>query len=95
METVRTDMAVADFAAAYERNNMVVNLDYLQGSDRASLDAAKSSLIETLILGFPLPKLSLYQITNVQARRTTKEKVDGQQRATTVTDYLKNREQAK
>lgn len=90
METVRTDMTVADFAAAYDRNDIIVNREY-QRSDKVWPDAAKSFLIETLILGYPLPKLSLYQITNVQTRRTVKEIVDGQQRAITVTDYLRGR----
>lgn len=89
METVRTDMTIADFAAAYDRNDIVVNRDY-QRSDKVWPDAAKSFLIETLILGYPLPKLSMYQITNVRTRRTVKEIVDGQQRATTISDYLHN-----
>lgn len=90
MDTVRTDMTVADFADMYGRGDIVVNREY-QRSDKVWPDAAKSFLIETLILGYPLPKLSMFQETDIKLRRTTKEIVDGQQRTVTISDFYHNR----
>ena len=41
---------------------------------------AQSYLIETILRGFPIPKLALHQTTDVKNRRSIKYIVDGQQR---------------
>jgi len=89
LNTVSTDMTVADFCNAFTRREIVVNRDY-QRSDKVWPDVAKSFLVETLILGYPMPKLSMHQITDVATRQTTKEIVDGQQRASTIVQFFKD-----
>ncbi len=79
MDVRPTPMTVNDYCAAYDRGDIVVNRDY-QRSDRVWPDMAQSYLIETIILGFPLPKFTLYTVTDITSRRTIKEIVDGQQR---------------
>ena len=73
-----------------QRKEITVNRQY-QRSDKVWPHAAKSFLIETILLGYPVPKLSLYQITDVMTRRTVKEIVDGQQRTLTIKDFFDNR----
>ena len=89
MDWSTTDMTVADYFAAYERGDVTVNRQY-QRSDRVWPEPAKSFLLESILLGYPIPKLSLHQITDVRTRKTRKEVVDGQQRSATIWGYLDN-----
>lgn len=90
MDRSSTEMTVADYFAAYHRGEVTVNPDY-QRSDKVWPEAAKSFLIESIILGYPIPKLSLNQITDVRTRSTKKEVIDGQQRSRAIWTYLENR----
>jgi hypothetical protein len=66
--------------------DITVNRDY-QRSEKVWPVAARSFLIETILLRYPVPKLSLRQITDVKTRRTRKEIVDGQQRSQAIHDF--------
>lgn len=90
METVSTSHTVADYCQAMDRGDIVVNRDY-QRSDKVWPEIARSYLIETILLGFPMPKLSLYQVTDVASKRTYKEIVDGQQRSRAISDFYHDR----
>jgi hypothetical protein len=83
LNKVATQFTVADYCKSMKRNEIVVNKDY-QRSDKVWPPAARSYLIETILKGFPIPKLYLYQITDVKSRETHKEIVDGQQRSMAV-----------
>ena len=87
MNIVPTNMTVVDYCNAMDRNEIIVNRNY-QRSDQIWPAAAKSYLIETILTGFPVPKLSLYQKVDVKSRKTFKEIVDGQQRSTTIREFL-------
>lgn len=86
MDIVPTNMTVADYCPAMKRGEIVVNREY-QRSDKVWPAIARGYLMETIILGFPIPKLSLYQKTDVKSRKTTKEIVDGQQRSMAILDF--------
>jgi hypothetical protein len=86
VDIVPTNMTVADYCLAMDRGEIIVNRDY-QRSDKVWPPVARAYLIETIILGFPIPKLSLYQKTDVRSRKTIKEIVDGQQRSMAIRDF--------
>ena len=90
MEIVPTNMAVADYCEAMERSEIQVNSHY-QRSDKVWPTAARSFLIETILLGYPMPKLSLYQKTDVKSRHVYKEIVDGQQRSRAILDFYRGK----
>jgi hypothetical protein len=90
VETIITSFTVADYCEAMGRGDIVVNQDY-QRSDKVWPQVARSYLIETILLGFPMPKLSLYQVTDVATRKTYKEIVDGQQRSKAIYDFYHDR----
>jgi hypothetical protein len=90
MQTVSTNMTVADYCDALKRRDITVNRDY-QRSDQVWPDSAKTYLIETIILGYPLPKIYLYQITDIKSRKTVKEIVDGQQRSLAILDFFNDK----
>jgi hypothetical protein len=89
MKTVPTHMTVADYCRAMKRREIVVNREY-QRSDKVWPPAARAYLIETILLDFPVPKLSLHQKTNVKARKVVKEIVDGQQRSKAILDFYED-----
>ena len=86
MQAIQTSYSVADYCQGMERKDIVVNPQY-QRSDRVWPPAARSFLIETMLLGFPTPKLSLYQVTDVKSKKSLREIVDGQQRSRAIFDY--------
>jgi len=53
-------------------------------------DKARSYLIDTIILGKPIPKIYMRQDINPETRRTMREVVDGQQRLHTVLCFIKD-----
>jgi hypothetical protein len=72
-----------------KRGEIIVNRDY-QRSDQVWPDVARSYLIETILKGFPIPKLYLFQVTDVKSKKTYKEIVDGQQRSVAILDFYKD-----
>lgn len=83
-------MTVAEYCTAMERNEITVNKDY-QRSDQVWPDVARSFLIESILLGFPIPKVYLHSMTDLRSRKTIKEIVDGQQRSRAIYDYFFDR----
>jgi len=73
-----------------QAGSIVVNREY-QRSSAVWPPAARSYLIDTILSGFPMPKISLYQKTDLQSRKTIKEIVDGQQRSQTISEFFKDR----
>ncbi len=90
MRTLATNYTVQDFLAALERGEIKVNRDY-QRSDEVWPEAARSYLIETILLEFPIPKLALHQITDAATGKSHKELVDGQQRTATIRAFRDDR----
>ena len=86
MDRQPTSFTVADYCNAMRRGEITVNHDY-QRSDQVWPQVARSYLIETILKGFPVPKLYLYQVTDVKSRKTRKEIVDGQQRSAAIYDF--------
>lgn len=90
MNIVSASWPVADYCNAFDRGEIRVNRDY-QRSEKVWPDPARSYLIETILLGYPIPKFYLHQITDLRSRQTVKEIVDGQQRSMTIYDFFHNR----
>lgn len=53
-------------------------------------DNARSYLIDTIISGYPIPKVFIRQKLNVQTRLSIREVVDGQQRLRTILSFVKD-----
>jgi hypothetical protein len=90
MDLTQTSYSVAQYCRGMEREEIVVNKDY-QRSGEAWPQPARSFFIETILLGYPIPKLTLYQYTNLKNRETVYEIVDGQQRSQTILSYYNDR----
>lgn len=82
-----TNYTVADYCQAMTRREIIVNREY-QRSDKVWPPVARSFLIETILLNYPIPKLFLFQRTDLRSRKTYKEVVDGQQRSQAILDFF-------
>ena len=80
MRTLSSHYTIQNFLAAIERGEIRVNRDY-QRSDQVWPDAARSYLIETVLLEYPIPKLALHQVSDPATGESHQELVDGQQRS--------------
>lgn len=87
MQVTSSVFTIAEYCQQMRDKAIIVNHEY-QRSDKVWPPAARSYLIETILLGFPIPKLSLYQLTDLKTKKTKKEIVDGQQRSQVIFDFL-------
>lgn len=87
MEIASTSYTVTQYCRGMQRNEIVVDETY-QRSGKVWPPAARSFFIETIFLGFPIPKLTLSQHTDLRSRETVYEIVDGQQRSMAILDYF-------
>lgn len=78
---------VAEYCEGMEKGQIKVNNQYQRGS--VWPNAARSSLVESIVLGYPIPKIFLYQQTDLKTKKTTYEIVDGQQRSNAIFDFYK------
>lgn len=90
MHVTATQMTIADLCEQMERGAILVNRDY-QRSGKVWPPAARSYLLDTILLGYPVPKISLYQRLDITTRRTLKELVDGQQRCQAILDFFQGK----
>src|SRR5438552_1917392 len=90
MKIIGTNYSIADYCQGMERSEIVVNQEY-QRSDKVWPPAARSFLIETILLSYPMPKLSLFQVLDVKSKKTIKEIVDGQQRSRAIFDFYNDK----
>ncbi|BCX78770.1 DUF262 domain-containing protein [Campylobacter sp. 19-13652] len=88
LKEVRIDkgrMSVYDFKRKYdnpERGNIILNPDF-QRNDDVWGKRQKSELIESILIGIPLPVIYFFQDANGK-----KQVVDGRQRLTCIADYI-------
>lgn len=76
---------VADFLQWHNDNLLVLN-PYFQ-RNRVWSPAAKSYLIDTILLRLPVPKIFLRSKIDLKTKRSVREVVDGQQRLSAIIDF--------
>lgn len=80
-------ITLIDFIGQLERKEIVINKNYQRGSGIWP-DSARTYFIDTILEGYPFPKIYLYQVFNEKTKRPIKEVVDGQQRLSTIVDFM-------
>jgi hypothetical protein len=86
MKATPAPMPVGDYCTAITEGKIVVNTEY-QRSPKIWRGEARSFFIESIILGYPIPKIFLNSILTLKTRQTVKEIVDGQQRSMALRDF--------
>jgi len=89
METNYTSQTIANYVEDLRRGRIKINRDY-QRSDEVWPDTARSFLIETVLLRYPIPKFSLRQLTDPKTLVAHSEVVDGQQRSRALQDFAED-----
>lgn len=90
MQTTHSAPNIHELIGMFERKELIINKKY-QRNPGVWPDSAKTFFIDTILEGFPFPKIYLYQNYDKTARRPFKEIVDGQQRFTTIYEFFKNK----
>ncbi len=83
-------ISLIDLIGMLDRKEVIINRTYQRGSGIWPA-SARSYFIDTILQGYPFPKIYLYQSFNEETRRPFKELVDGQQRITTIQDFYHNK----
>lgn len=87
MQVTTTTFTIAEYCEQMRERKIIANRDY-QRSSAIWPPAARSHLVDTIINGYPVPKIILNQITDIATRSTRKEIVDGQQRSRVLQDFF-------
>lgn len=76
---------IADFLKWHDDDELVLNPKFQRGSVWPA--PARSYLIDSILRGYPIPKLLLRTTVDRDSRRTIRDVVDGQQRLRTIIDF--------
>jgi hypothetical protein len=87
MRTMANNLTIASYSEQLRNRQIIINHDY-QRTDKVWPISAKSNLIDTILAGYPIPKLILSQRTDLATRKTRQELVDGQQRTAAIIEFL-------
>ncbi|WP_162146026.1 DUF262 domain-containing protein [Amycolatopsis sp. ATCC 39116] len=80
---------IADFLKWHDDQELELNPKFQRGPVWAT--PARSYLIESILRGYPIPKLLLRTSVDRDSRRTIRDVVDGQQRLRTIIDFANNK----
>jgi Protein of unknown function DUF262 len=80
---------ISDFLEWNAAKTLVINRDFQRGSVWSP--AAKIMLIDTILRGYPVPKIYMRSFIDRETKRTKREVVDGQQRLRAIIDFASDR----
>lgn len=86
MKIEESKHSIAELLDLYRRKDLTVNEEY-QRAPRLWPPSARSYFIDTILTGFPFPKVYFQEKLNKATMRPQREIVDGQQRMLTIVDY--------
>lgn len=84
-----SNYSIAELIEMLSRRDLIVNSNYQRAAGLWP-EGPSSYFIDTILEGFPFPKIYLYEYMNRAERKIKKEIVDGQQRITTIRRYIDN-----
>ncbi|MCF7817376.1 MAG: DUF262 domain-containing protein [Kiritimatiellales bacterium] len=82
--------SIGELHEMLERKDLLVNREYQRGP-RLWPTGARSYFIDTILTGFPFPKLYFYEYLDREGRKTKREIVDGQQRISAMMDFRQDK----
>ncbi|RLC83391.1 MAG: DUF262 domain-containing protein [Chloroflexi bacterium] len=86
MRINQSQYTIAEILEMFKKKDIVINKSYQRGAGLWP-DTAQTYFIDTILEGFPFPKLYFYQSFDRDKRKPIKEVVDGQQRLTTIKNF--------
>ena len=79
--------SIAEIADWFKARTLIANEEYQRGG-RLWPNSAKSYFIDTVLRDFPFPKLYFHEKLDKKTNKPRREIVDGQQRVSTIVDFL-------
>ena len=90
MKIIRNTLPISDLFSMMESGELTVNRSYQRGTGLWP-DNARSYFIDTVLNDFPFPKVVLRQSVDLKTKKAKREIIDGQQRLTTIRDFMNNK----
>ncbi|KAF1718014.1 hypothetical protein CSC74_03705 [Pseudoxanthomonas yeongjuensis] len=87
MKLDESKLSIANLRDMLVRGDLVANRDY-QRSPGLWPNASRSYFIDTILEGYAFPKIYLHEFLDRKSKKVKTEIVDGQQRITTIQDFL-------
>jgi len=82
--------SIAEIVDWYKKRELIVNEEYQRGGGLWPT-SAKSYFIDTIVKDFPFPKVYFHERLDKETKRPRREIVDGQQRISTIVDFIDNK----
>ncbi len=89
MQVTKNLFTVSDLVEWLGEKNLIINNDYQRGGGLWPLNA-RSYFIDTVLNGYPFPKVTIRQTIDLKTKKTVREIIDGQQRIMTLYDFINN-----
>lgn len=89
MKVDESRYSIANIRDMMQRGDLTANREY-QRSPGLWPNGPRSYFIDTILSGFPFPKIYFHEFLEKATKRTRAQIVDGQQRVTTIIDFINN-----
>lgn len=90
MQVTRNLILISDISNWMDEKILRVNKNYQRSPGLWPINA-RSYFIDTIINGFPFPKITIRQMVDLKTRKSMREIIDGQQRLTTINDFINDK----
>ncbi len=87
MNITRNLFTISDLCNWMDEKSLIINRDYQRSKGLWPLNA-RSYFIDTILSGFPFPKILIRQTINLKTRKSIREIIDGQQRLMAISDFI-------